>query len=59
MKHECPVATKTKLASFNIKVTVKVIRSLAMVSFERVSLVEFACQIRSVYLLHFKLYANG
>ena len=37
--------TKTKLAIFSNLVTVKVIRSLTLVSFERVSLVEYACQI--------------
>ena len=38
-------ATKSKLAIFSIKVTVKVTRLLTLVSFGRVSLVEYACQI--------------
>ena len=33
-----------KLAIFSIKVTVKVTKSSTLVSFERVSLVEYACQ---------------
>ena len=40
-----PAATKSKLAIFSIKVTVKVTRSLTLVSFERVSLVEYDCII--------------
>ena len=36
-------ATKPKLAIFSIKV--KVTRSFILVAFERVSLVEYACQI--------------
>ena len=35
-----PAATKTKLAFFSIKVTVKVTSSLTLVSFESVSLIE-------------------
>ena len=35
--------TKSKMVIFNMKVTVKVKRSLTLVSFERVSLVEYAC----------------
>ena len=39
--HECPWRQQiSKLAIFSIKVTVKVTRSLTLVSFERVSLVE-------------------
>ena len=34
-----------KLANFSIKVTIKVTRSLTLVSMERVSLVEYACVI--------------
>ena len=37
-----------KLAIFSIKVTVEVTRSLTLVSFERVSLVEYTCQIWSL-----------
>ena len=40
-----PVATKSKKAIFSFKVKVKVTRSLTLVSFERASLVEYACQI--------------
>ena len=40
VKHKCPGGNKVqKLAVFSIKVTVKVTRSLTLVSFERVSLV--------------------
>ena len=35
----------SELATIRIKVTAKVTRSLTLVSFERVSLVEYACQI--------------
>ena len=38
-------ATKSNLAILSIKVRVKVTKSLTLVSFERVSLVEYACQI--------------
>ena len=56
----CPRQQQSpKLAIFRIKITVKVTRSLAMVSFERVSLVEYACQIWSLYLLRFKSYGQG
>ena len=40
-----PVATKSKKAIFSAKVKVKVTSSLTLVSFERASLVEYACQI--------------
>ena len=40
-----PAATKSKKAIFRAKVKVKVTRSLTLVSFERVSLVKYACQI--------------
>ena len=40
-----PAATKSKKAIFSAKVKVKVTRSLTLVSFERASLVEYACQI--------------
>ena len=42
MKHQCPLRKQSsKLAIFCIKVMVKVTRSLTLVSFERVSLVEY------------------
>ena len=44
-----PAATKSKKAIFSTKVKVKVTRSLTLVSFERASLVEYACQIWSLY----------
>ena len=40
-----PAVTNTKLAIFDINVTIKVTMSLTMVSFARVSFVEYACQI--------------
>ena len=60
MEHECPWQQQSpKLAFFSIKVMVKVTRSFALVSYERVSLVEYACQISSLYLLQFKSYIQG
>ena len=44
------------LAILRIKVTVKVTRSLTLVSFERIVLVEYACQILSLYLVGKKLW---
>ena len=46
-----PAATKTKMAIFRIKFTVKVTRSATLVSPDRVSLVEYACWIWSVLSL--------
>ena len=43
---------------FSFKVKVKVTMSLTLVSFERKSLVEYACQIWRVYLLRFKSYSE-
>ena len=40
-----PAVTKSKKAIFRAKVKVKFIRSLTLVSCERVSLVEYSCQI--------------
>ena len=40
-----PAPTKSKMAIFSINVTVKVMRSLALVSFEMVSIAEYAWQI--------------
>ena len=51
-------ATKSKKAIISFKVKVKVTRSLTLVSFERVSLVEYACQI-CPYLLRFKSHSEG
>ena len=46
------------ILSFKVKVKVKITRSLSVVSFERASLVEYACQIWSLYLLRFKSYSE-
>ena len=46
-----PGGNKVRKAIFSFKVKVKVTRSLTLVSFERASLVEYACQISSLYLL--------
>ena len=43
-----PVAKKVQKAILSFKVEVKVTRSLTLVSFERASLVEYACQISEV-----------
>ena len=44
VKHECTRQQQNpKLAIFSIKVTVKVTRSLTLLSFERVSIVDYAC----------------
>ena len=53
MKHKCPRWQQSpKLAIFSIKVTIKVRRSLTLVSFEKVSLVEYACLIwGSIYII--------
>ena len=43
VKHECPWRQQSpNVAIFSVKVTVKVRRSLTLVSFERISLVEYA-----------------
>ena len=44
MKYYAPSGNKVKTAIFRVKVKVKVTRSWTMVSFERASLVEYACQ---------------
>ena len=50
VKHECLRRQQsTKLAIFSIKVTVKVTKSLTLVSFSGVSLVEYACHIWNLY----------
>ena len=54
-----PGGNKVPKAIFSLKVEVKVTRSLTLVSFERVLLVEYACQILSLYLLRFKSYSEG
>ena len=54
-----PGGNKVKKAIFSFKVKVKVTRSLTLVSFERAPLVEYACQISSLYLLRFKNYSEG
>ena len=53
-----PAATESEKAIFRTKVKVKVTRSLTLVSFERASLVEYACQIWSLCLLQFKSYSE-
>ena len=45
VKHYAPGGNKVQKAIFSFKVKVKVTRSLTLVSFERASLVEYACQI--------------
>ena len=55
---DAPGGNKVKKAIFSFKVKVKVKRSLTLVSFERVSLVEYACQIWSLYLLRLKVIAK-
>ena len=62
VKHKCPQRQQSqspKWTIFSIKVTVKVTRSLTLVSLEKVSLVEYACQIWSLYLLGLKNYGQG
>ena len=54
-----PGGKKVQKPIFSLKVKVKVTRSLTLVSFERVSLVEYACQVLSLYLLRFKSYSEG
>ena len=53
-----PCSNKVQKAHFSFKIKVKVTRLLTLVSFERASLVEYACQIWSVYLLLFKSYSK-
>ena len=59
MKHYAPGGNKVQRAIFSLKFKVKVTRSLTLVSFERVSLVEYACKIWSLYLLQFNSYSEG
>ena len=54
-----PGGNKVEKAIFSFKVKVKVTRSLTLVSFERASLVEYACQIWGLYLLRFKSDSEG
>ena len=49
-----PGGNQVQKAIYSFKVKVKVTRSLTLVSIERASLVEYACQIWSLYLLGFK-----
>ena len=53
-----PSATKSKLTIFIINIMVKVTRSLTLASFEKVSLVEYTCQIWSLCLLRLKVTAK-
>ena len=59
VKHYALSGNKVQKAIFSSKVKVNVTRSLTLVSFERASLVEYACQIWSLYLLRFKSYREG
>ena len=59
LKHYAPGGNKVQKAIFSFKVKVMVTRSLTLVSFERASLVEYACHIWSLYLLRFKNYSEG
>ena len=45
VKHYAPSGNKVQKAIFSFKVKVKFTRSLTLVSIERLSLVEYACQI--------------
>ena len=45
VKHYAPGGNKVQKAIFSFNVKVKVTRSLTLVSFERMSLVEYACKI--------------
>ena len=44
VKHYAPVGNKVQKAIVSFKVKVKVTRAFTLVSFEKVSLVEYACQ---------------
>ena len=59
VKHYAPGGNKVQKAIFSFKVKVKVTRSFTLVSFERASLVEYVCQIWSLYLLLFKSFSEG
>ena len=60
VKHECPRRQQSqKFAILRTKVTIKVTRSLTLVSFDKVSLVEYGYQIINLYLLRFKGYGQG
>ena len=52
----CPGGKKVEKAIFSFNVKFKITKSLTLVSFERASLVEYTCQIWSLYLLRFKSY---
>ena len=56
VKYYAPSGNKVNKGIFSVKVTVKVTRSSNLLSFERALLVEYACQIWSLYLLRFKSY---
>ena len=59
VKHYAPCGNKVQKTIFSFKVKVKVTRLLTLVSFERASLVEYACQIWRLYLLRFKSFIKG
>ena len=54
-----PLVATVQKAIFSFNVKVKVTKSLTLVPFARVSLVEYACQKWSLYLLRFKIYSEG
>ena len=54
----CPRWQQSPKSYFSFKVKVKVTKSVTLLSFERASLVEYACQIWSLYPLHFKSYSQ-
>ena len=49
--------TKSEKAIFKVKVNIKVTRPLILVSFGRALLMEYVCQIWSLYLFLFKSYS--
>ena len=56
---KAPGNNKVQNWLFLVLVMVKVTSSFTLVSFERVSLVEYVCQIWSLYLSRFKSYGQG
>ena len=54
VKYYAPGDNKVRKKYFSLKIKVNVKKSLALVSFERPSLVEYAFQIWNLYLLWFK-----
>ena len=58
-KTNSPGGSKDQIGYLSIKVTTKVSRSLTLVSFDKVSVVENAWKIWSLYLWRFKRYGHG